>query len=75
MRLTSGGTFPFQAMKTKNGEYFLTWFEMGFGDSITQLVNLETKTLLGSGIIIKDHKTIVHFDQAKIEKVVSSKGK
>lgn len=63
------GPFPYKAVQTPNGEYFLGWYEKGFGDSITQLVNFQTKTLYGSGIIVKDGKANEHFQTAKIEKV------
>lgn len=66
------GPFPYKAYKTKNGEYFLGWYEKGFGDQITHLVNLESKTLYGSGIIIKGKKVIEHFQVATIEKIVRS---
>jgi hypothetical protein len=66
------GPFPYKAFKTKNGEFFLGWYEKGFGDQITHLVNLENKTLYGSGIIVKDKKVIEHFQAAKIEKIVRS---
>lgn len=64
------GPFPYKAYKTKNGEYFLGWYEKEFGDHITHLVNLEDKTLYGSGIIVKKNKTIEHFQKAKIDKIV-----
>jgi len=64
------GPFPYKAYKTANGEYFLGWYEKGYGDQITHLVNLETKTLYGSGIIIKDKKVIEHFQKARIEKII-----
>lgn len=64
------GPFPYKAFKTKNSEYFVGWYEKGYGDSITQLVNLRTLTLYGSGIIVKKKgKVIEHFDKAKIEKI------
>jgi hypothetical protein len=67
------GPFPYRAFRTKNGEYFLGWYEKGYGDQITQLVNLETKTLYGSGIIVRTDRTIEHFQSAKIEKIAGLK--
>lgn len=64
------GPFPYKAYKTKNGEYFLGWYEKGYGDQITHLVNLEDKTLYGSGIIVKKDRVIEHFQKAKIEKII-----
>lgn len=63
------GPFPYKAFKTNNGEYFLGWYEKGFGDQITQLVNLQTKTLYGSGIIVKGKRIIEHFEKAKIDTI------
>ncbi len=67
------GPFPYKAYKTENGEYFLGWYEKGYGDQITHLVNLKTKTLYGSGIIVKKDRTIEHFQKAKIDKVTGFK--
>ena len=64
------GPFPYKAFRTQNGEYFLGWYEKGYGDYITQLVNLKTMTLYGSGLIVKRDRTIEHFQIAKIEKLV-----
>lgn len=66
------GPFPYKAIKTPNGEYFLGWYEKGYGDQITHLVNLETKTLYGSGIIVKKDRVIEHFQAAKIEEIKRS---
>ncbi|MBY0372059.1 phenolic acid decarboxylase [bacterium] len=63
------GPFPYKAFKTTNGEYFLGWYEKGFGDQITQLVNLQNKTLYGSGIIVKKSGVVEHFERAQIEKI------
>lgn len=67
------GPFPYKAYKTNHGEYFLGWYEKGYGDQITQLVNLEAKTLYGSGIIVKKDAVIEHFQKAKIEKIIRTK--
>ena len=63
------GPFPYKAFKTPNGEYFLGWYEKAYGDYITQLVNLKTRTLYGSGLIVKKDRTIEHFQRATIEKI------
>lgn len=47
--------------------------ELTSSDQITQLVNLKTKTLYGSGIIAKKDRIIEHFQMAKIEKIVKGK--
>jgi len=63
------GPFPYRAFKTSPNEFFLGWYEKGFGDQITQLVNLKEKTLYGSGIIIKGKRVVEHFEKATIDKV------
>ena len=68
------GPFPYRAYKTKHGEYFLGWYEKGFGDQITHLVDLEGKALYGSGIIVKKNRVIEHFQKAKIEKIIRNTG-
>ncbi len=69
------GPFPYKAYKTKNGEYFLGWYEKEFGDQITHLVDLEGKTLYGSDIIVKKNKVIEHFQSAKIDKIIRAEPK
>ena len=60
------GPFKYKAIKTENGEYFLSWFEEGYGDIVTLLLNPKKKTILGSALIVKGEKKIFHFQQAKI---------
>jgi len=60
------GTFPYKATITDKGEYFVGWYEEGFGDYITLLFDLKTKILFGSGIL--GDKSI-HFEKAEIIKI------
>ena len=60
------GPFGYKAFKTENGEYFLSWFETGYGDIVTQLLNPKKMTLSGSALIVKGEKKIFHFQTAKI---------
>lgn len=64
------GPFAYQASKTENGEYFLSWYEKGYGDYVTLLLNTKTKTIWGSAIIIKGDKSIVHFQKASITEFI-----
>ena len=69
------GPFPYQAFKTKKGEYFLGWYEKGYGDQITHLIDFDSNTLYGSGIIVKKEGVIEHFQAAHIEKVSGLKSR
>jgi hypothetical protein len=60
------GPFTYDHMITEKGEHFISWFEPGYGDYVTLLVNFEDDILYGSAII-KGKK--VHFQKAKISKI------
>lgn len=57
------GPFPYQAMRVGPEVYFLSWFEKGYGDHVTLLVDFGKRILFGSALIAGDE---VHFHQAKI---------
>ena len=63
------GPFLYNAFKTENGEYLIGWYEDGFGDYVTLLIDFERKYLFGSGIIVKKSGTKVHFDKAIISNI------
>ncbi|MFD1553001.1 hypothetical protein DNU06_11785 [Putridiphycobacter roseus] len=54
------GPFPYEYLVTDKGEHFLSWFEDGYGDHVTQLINLEDRTLYGSAIIGERHNVLFH---------------
>lgn len=60
------GKFPYNYMQTENGEHFVSWFEKGYGDYVTLLINYDNNILYGSAII---KGKIVHFQKAKIKEV------
>ena len=60
------GPFPYKALVTDQGEYLVAWFEQGYGDYITLLINLEAEVLYGSGII---GKSSTHFEKARISNI------
>ena len=60
------GPFPYQAMEVKEQLYFASWFEKGYGDYVTLLINLTEKELHGSAIIRGEE---VHFHRADIIKI------
>lgn len=57
------GPFPYQAFQVEKGVYFAAWFEPGYGDYVTLLLNFNHHLLYGSAIL--SGKT-VHFHGAKI---------
>ncbi|MDQ7084592.1 MAG: MoaF N-terminal domain-containing protein [Sulfurovum sp.] len=60
------GPFPYQAFKIENNVYFTSWFEKGYGDYVTLLINFNNNLLYGSAIL---SGKIVHFHGAKLVKV------
>lgn len=60
------GPFPYQAFKVEKDVYLASWFEKGYGDYVTLLINFNNRLLYGSAIL--SGKT-VHFHGAKIVKV------
>ena len=60
------GPFPYKAMVTDQGEFLVAWYEQGYGDYITLLINLEAEILYGSGII---NKNSTHFEKALISNI------
>ncbi len=57
------GPFPYQAFEIENDVYFASWFEKGYGDYVTLLVNFNNNLLYGSAILSAEN---VHFHGAKI---------
>lgn len=54
------GPFEYEYLLTEKGEHFLSWFEPGYGDHVTQLINLDDKILYGSAIIGDKHNVLFH---------------
>ena len=59
------GPFPYQAFQVESNVYFASWFEEGYGDYVTLLINFNNRLLYGSAIL--SGKT-AHFHGAKIVK-------
>ncbi len=57
------GPFPYKAFEVENNIYLASWFEEGYGDYVTLLINFKTKLLYGSAVL--SGKT-VHFHGANI---------
>ena len=45
------GPFPYQAFEVEDNIYFASWFEEGYGDYVTLLINFNNKLLYGSAIL------------------------
>lgn len=58
------GPFTYNHMMTDNNEHFVSWFEPGYGDYVTLLINFETNVIYGSAIIVG--KT-THFQKGNIQ--------
>ncbi|HED34789.1 MAG TPA: hypothetical protein ENJ08_11375 [Gammaproteobacteria bacterium] len=57
------GPFPYRAFEIKNNEFYASWFEEGYGDYVTLLINFNNNLLYGSAILAGKK---VHFHGAKI---------
>jgi len=60
------GKFKYNYLITDNNEHLISWFEPGYGDYVTLLINFDKHILYGSGILAG--KTI-HFQKANITKI------
>lgn len=60
------GPFPYKAFEIQSSVFMASWFEEGYGDYVTLVVNFDNKLLYGSAIISGEE---VHFHGAKIVKV------
>lgn len=57
------GPFPYQAFEVEDNVYLASWFEAGYGDYVTLLINFNTKLIYGSAILNGEQ---VHFHGAKL---------
>jgi hypothetical protein len=57
------GPFPYQAFEVENNIYLASWFEEGYGDYVTLLINFNNNLLYGSAILSGE---TVHFHGAKL---------
>ncbi|MEM7467866.1 MAG: phenolic acid decarboxylase [Pseudomonadota bacterium] len=60
------GPFPYQAIRVEENLYFASWFEKGYGDYVTLLINFSERKLHGSAILRGEE---VHFHSATLVKV------
>jgi len=61
------GPFKYYHMMTDKNEHIIGWYEHGYGDYITQIIDFEQDYLVGSGVIMPD--TVIHFERAEILEV------
>ena len=60
------GPFPYKAFEVEKNVFYLSWFEAGYDDYVTLLINFNNRLLYGSAILSSKE---VHFHGAKILKV------
>lgn len=60
------GPFPYQAIRINEYTYFASWFEKGYGDYVTLLLNFNENKLHGSAVLRGEE---VHFHSAEIVSV------
>ena len=60
------GPFPYTAFEVQPNVFLASWFEEGYGDYVTLLINFDNNLLYGSAIISGEQ---VHFHGAKVIKV------
>ncbi len=60
------GPFPYKAFEVEKNMYYASWFEQGYGDYVTLLINFNNQLLYGSAILSGNE---VHFHGARIVKV------
>ena len=63
------GPFEYKAFEVEKNVFMASWYEKGYGDHVTLLINFNTNLLYGSALIITKEKNIVHFHGAKIKKL------
>jgi len=63
------GPFPYKAFEIEDKVFFASWFEQGYGDYVTLLINFNNNLLYGSAILEGKN---VHFHGAKINSVKKS---
>ena len=60
------GTFEYKAIKKDKGEYIISWFEEGFGDHVTLIIDFEKNQLYGSAVVFSKKGVYEHLQKAVI---------
>jgi len=63
------GPFPYTAFEIYKNVFMVSWYEEGYGDHVTLLIDFNKKILYGSALIVTKEKNILHFHGAHINKV------
>ena len=61
------GPFPYKAFEVEKNTFLASWFEKGYGDHVTLLINFNNNLLYGSALIAGKE---THFHGAKIVEVI-----
>ena len=67
------GAFPYIAFEVYPNVYMASWYEKGYGDHVTLLIDFNQKVLYGSALLVTKEKNILHFHGAKIKKIEGTK--
>jgi len=62
------GPFSYTAFEVSKNIFMASWYEEGYGDHVTLLIDFNKKILYGSALIITKDKNIIHFHGAKMIK-------
>ena len=57
------GPFPYKAFEVEDNVYLASWFEKGYGDYVTLLINFNSNILYGSAVLAGE---TVHFHGAEL---------
>jgi hypothetical protein len=57
------GPFPYQAFEVERNVFLASWFEAGYGDHVTLLINFNNRLLYGSALLRCEE---THFHGARI---------
>ena len=65
------GPFEYNSMHTPKGDIVVAWYEKGYGDYVTLVIDFDEMELIGSAIIpgTGGGKDKIHFEKATIQEV------
>ncbi len=61
------GPFTYTAFEVYQNVYMVSWYEKGYGDHVTLLIDFNQKILYGSALIVTKEKNILHFHGAHLK--------
>ncbi len=61
------GPFKYTAFEVYKNVYMVSWYEKGYGDHVTLLIDFNKNVLYGSALIVTKEKNIIHFHGATLK--------